>query len=209
VSTLNAPLPQHFYCLVRTEYLRNLESGHGETEEACVFGIASEPNRALGFHVHLKSGAVFWRLPISALCWKPDAPPRPTALLQWWDCFDWSVTVTAFPYLRERECRIRLKDGSEESGMYVLTVDWYANGYSDQPDQNKCAHLIKLDDGCFGLAPNNFLLWRDLSFTVKEPTFRGLGYRANKQVWWAEEDLEAPTAGLREAWERITESEAA
>lgn len=204
MSILNVPLPQHFYAYVRTEYLRNLESGHGEVEEACVFGLASEPNRALGFHVHLKSGAIFWRLPIAALCWRPDAPHRPTSLLQAWDCFDFNVTATAFPYLRERECLIRLKDGSEEPGMYVCTVDFYANGYSDQPDQNKCFHLVKLDDGNFAAYPNDRLLWCDQSFTVKEPTFRGLGYRANTHAWWAEEDLPEPPAPSVEAkWRRL------
>jgi hypothetical protein len=189
VSTLNTPLPHHLYGYVRREYLRNLEDGHGEVEEACIFGIASVPNRALGFHVHLKSGAVFWRLPISALCWKPDAPHRPTPVLQAWDAFGYEVAATAFPYLKERECTIRLKDSSVEEGVYVCTIDWYENGYSDTPDQNKCAHLVKLDDGNFAAYPNNHLLWRDLSFTRAGERPQ---YRANTHVWYAEEDLPKP-----------------
>src|SRR5690606_11928068 len=137
-------------------YLRNLEDDRfDELEEAAVFGIASVPNRALGFHVHLRSGAIFWRVPISALAWHADAPHRPTSLLQTWDSFGYQLSVTAFPYLRERDALVRMKDGTEESGVYVCTIDWLENGYSDQPDQHKCAHLLRLYDGNFTLQPND------------------------------------------------------
>lgn len=184
MSTLNVPIPAHFYCYVRREFLRNLEDGHGEFEEGCVFGIASVPNRALGFHVHLKSGGIFWRLPIHALAWRTDAPRRPLPILQAWDCFGYEVSAVAFPYLRERECHIRLKDGSIERGMYVCTVDWLENGYSDTPDQNKCAHIVKLEDGNFAAYPNNHLLWVDESFAKIDGWPR---YRANTHVFWAED----------------------
>jgi hypothetical protein len=187
--TLNCPLPHHLYVHVRREYLRNLEDGHGTWEEGCIFGVASVPNRALGFHVHLKSGGIFWRLPISALAWKPDAPTRSTPLLQAWDAFGYEIAAVAFPYLRERECTIRLKDGKTEGGVYVCTFDWYENGYSDQPDQHKCLHLVKLDDGNFAAYPNDRYIWHDLSFTdaAAKPQ-----YRANTHIWYAEEAFKEP-----------------
>ena len=41
---LNANIPP-ISCYVRKEYLRNLEDGHGEFEEAAVFGIKSWKGR--------------------------------------------------------------------------------------------------------------------------------------------------------------------
>jgi len=50
-------------------------------------------------------------------------------------------------------------------GQYACTVDWYDNGYSDTPDQHKCAHLIALANGQWAAMPNNRLRWYDASFT--------------------------------------------
>src|SRR5690606_31796280 len=145
--------------------------------------------------VHLRSGAIFWRVPISALAWHADAPHRPTSLLQTWDSFGYQLSVTAFPYLRERDALVRMKAGTEESGVYVCTIDWLEHGYSDQPDQHKCAHLLRLYDGNFTLQPNDRLLWADASFS-RERSFAGLRYRSNTHAWYAEDDVGAPPMDL-------------
>lgn len=182
---LNCDIPGHFYALVRSEFTHNLESHHGEFEECAVFGIASVPSRALGFHVLLKSGAQFARLPIHALVWKRDAPQLRLDELQTWDCFGVHVTAHAFEFLKERECRVYLKDGRYEWGQYLFTVDWHTNGWSDEPSQHKNAHVIRLDNGCFCAVPNNRVLWRDASFT-QWPEGRP-SYRTNTHRWYAEE----------------------
>jgi hypothetical protein len=184
---LNCDVPGgHFYAYVRREYLYDHQDHAGEFEECIVFGIASVPSRALGFHVLLKSGAQFARLPISALVWKTDAPELPLDELECWDCFGVQVTAHAYEFLKECECRVYLKHGRYEWGQYLFTVDWHTNGFSDEPSQHKNAHVIKLDNGCFAAQPNNRILWRDASFT-QWPEGKP-DYRTNTSKWYAEED---------------------
>lgn len=188
MPTLNASLPAHFYAHVRREYLRNLEDGHGEYEEAAVFGVRSVPNRALGFHVHLKSGGVFWNLPVSALCARPHPEHLPLWTLEAWDAFGYELAVTRFEYLRERGCQVRTgstKAMGWRGGTYAgVTIDWHSDGYSDTPDQQKCAHLIALNCGCYTLQPNNRVLWCDGSFV--EMSDEPPAYRANTYVFSSE-----------------------
>ena len=73
MPTLNANIPR-FYCLLRKEFLYDGRAHQGEFVKVCAFGVASVYGHALGFHVLTENGAVIWRLPIHALCHKPDAP---------------------------------------------------------------------------------------------------------------------------------------
>lgn len=177
---LNTPLPTHLYAHVRAEFLRDQATGHGAFEPCVLFGVRSDPNRALGFHVLTEAGAVYWNVPVHALAHKPGAPRRELADLEPWDAFGPHVAAVAFPYLREMS--VTVKGGM--GGVYVCTIDWWGNGFSDAPEQAKCAHLLALDDGNFGLYPNNWLRWRDASFTKE-----GGGvpdYRRNTMVWRCE-----------------------
>lgn len=207
-TVLNADVPGgHFYAFVRREFLYDLRSHHGEVEPCAVFGVCSVPGRALTFHVLLESGAQFARVPLHGLCSKPDAPAMRLDALQTWDCFGYQLSVHAFAFLRERECRAYLKDGRYEWGMYRFTVDWLENGFSDTPDQHKCAHVLQLDNGCFAALPNNRILWRDASFTRWADSRPD--YLTNTHVWYAEEgsghidaevmggDAPEPAAGAR------------
>ena len=89
MPTLNADVPS-WECLIRREYLYDRKEHHGEFEPVTVFGVASLQGRALGFHVFVHStGAVVWRLPISALAHKEGAEHLPHDVLQLWDCFSY------------------------------------------------------------------------------------------------------------------------
>jgi len=187
VPFLNASVP-HWYCYFRKQFFYNQESHHDETVECIVFGVASVPGRALGFHVITEEGACFWRAPVSALCHKPDAPWQPHHHLQLWDCFGETVSVTKFDYLDGLRCKVMLPVGPALlafSGAYKMTFDWSGNGFSDEPSQNKCAHLIELDHGNYALQPNNRIYWRDSSF-VTNPLTENPGFKVNEQLWTCE-----------------------
>ena len=181
---LNTPVP-HFYAYVRKEFLYNLESGHGEVIPVMVFGIASVPGRALGWHVMTDAGAVFWRLPIHALCSRPDAPTDKLDNLQLWDCFGDRVSITTFGALHNLKVQAILKDKRREEGTYMFTVDWWDNPYSDAPEQNKCAHVIRLDNGNYAALPNNRILWAEPSF-VQQPFAIRPDYKVNTHLWKCE-----------------------
>jgi hypothetical protein len=60
------------------------------------------------------------------------------------------------------------------SGKYLFTLDWHNadsnridDGYSENPGQHKCGHVIEREDGNFAIQPNNRVLLFEPSFTTK------------------------------------------
>lgn len=184
MSHLNVSIP-HFYALIRREFLFNLEEHQNELEEVVVFGLASVSGRALGFHVLTEGGGIYWRVPIHALCHgdPKEIDERPHLQdVQAWDCFGEDVTVTTFDYLVGMGCEAAIQ-GQHLEGEYAFTVDWTGNGFSDEPSQNKCLHILKLDNGWFAAMPNNRIRWFDKSFTIGEAWPQ---YKTNTQLWRCE-----------------------
>ncbi len=157
----------HFYALMRKEHMFDYEEHIGEFENVCVFAARSVAGRALLFHVMTDSGVQRANVPISALVHKPDATNLDIDLLQLWNCFGNEMTVCSFDYLTNVRCRSILKDKSMVWGTYMMTFDWENNSFSHTPHEYKNAHLLKLDNGCFALQPNNRILWRDSDFITK------------------------------------------
>jgi len=192
---LNADMP-HLYCLVRNEYLYDLQRGHGQVTPCAVFLVTSLPPRALLFTCMLDNGAQIARLPISAFVHKPDAPVRPLDWLQLWGAFSHEIAVTPIVYLKDLRCRVLLKDHSWVDGRYVLTFDWCNSAYADEPGEggHKTAHLIALNEGTYCLQPNTRIQWFEASF-ITRPFPERPDYLTNSHVWhcehetkWATED---------------------
>lgn len=183
---LNASIP-HIYCQLRAEYLYNLEDHYGEFIPVAVFGVASIPSRAVMFHAMTEGGAQIARLPISAFVHRADAPDLPLEVLELWDAFSYDIAVTAYDYMRGLRCRTLLRDTLWRTGEYVMTLDWAGSNYAEDPGEggHKCAHLLKLDNGCFALQPNNRILWEEPSFITK-PIQAPPGYKTNTHVWSVE-----------------------
>ncbi len=99
-------------CYIRKEYLCNLESGHGELVEGTAFAIKSLQNTAMLFLVMTDIGAVYDKIPISALVPfdKPEAPALPFHELQLWDCFSYSPHVVQFMFLKGKRCQVMMKE---------------------------------------------------------------------------------------------------
>lgn len=179
---LNTSIPE-FECLVRSEFLYDLQEHTGEFERALAFGVSSVAGRALGFHVMTECGACVWRLPVHALCHEPSRP-KPLDYLELWDCFSNEVAVTEFDYLSERACWVIMKDRRKARGEYVMTFDWTGSAWADGAGDNghKCLHLIALETGHYALQPNNRILWHDPAWvTPKKPD-----YKTNTRVWKVE-----------------------
>lgn len=92
---LNSDTPV-FNCFVRSEYLYDLQSHHGEYEECTVFGITSIQGRALAFRILTERGAQVSNLPVSALTLKPHDPHLPLNYLELWDCYDPETEVLTY-----------------------------------------------------------------------------------------------------------------
>lgn len=157
--------------LVRKEFLYDLRAHKGEYISGEVFGAISVKNWAPLFSVMLENGVQFTRLPLHAFVWKEGAPEIPLDFLILWDCFDYSFSYHQFDLLKEMRCRVFAKNGEIWHGEYVGTFDWFHDdpqvpdvGYSQVPEGHKQGHLIRLDNGCFAIQPNNRIYWANSDF---------------------------------------------
>lgn len=193
LATLNTNVPR-FYCYLRKQFLYDGTAHEGEHLPVCVFGVASIPGRALGFHVLTENGAVIWRLPLHALCHTPAAVEQPLDWLQFWDCFSYHAEATVFDRLRDARVRVQLRDRSWEGGQYLFTLDWYGSEDAEEAGDggHKCAHLIALDNGNFAAQPNNRIQWFCPAFVT--PFTEKPDYVSNTRIWKVERETETTQA---------------
>lgn len=126
------------------------------------------------FHFLMEDGGIWWRMPINAFCWKEDAPELDIHDQVLWNSFSPYITVTVFHSLRGMRMEYLDRHKKKHQGEYMMTFDWHSpesnivnTGWSENPGQHKCGHLIKLDDGNFAIQPNNRVILKDPSFTTK------------------------------------------
>lgn len=183
---MNADIP-YLPCWVRASHISKL----GGMEQGYAFAIQSTPGRALGFHVMLKSGAHYRNVPIHAIATRPISKERPLGDCQLWDCFSYRPEITVFQYLRDHEAICYLRSGEVE-GTYLFTVDWLPDswerpGFTLVPDQNKCGHVLAMEDGNLCCLPTNRIAWKDAYFVGSSPNPRSRGYRVQDQIYQAED----------------------
>ena len=182
---MNADIP-YLKCFVRTQFISDKDG----MEEAYAFAIQSYPGRALAFHVMLQSGAHYRGVPIHALALDKDAPLRPLGDLQLWDCFTFRPQVHCYNYLRDHEAVCYLRNRQME-GRYLFTVDWLPDhngpGFTHLVEQNKCGHVLALDDGNLCCMPTNRIAWMDGYFIGRKPDPRAHMYSIQGEVWQAED----------------------
>lgn len=169
MAQLNANTP-YIQCFIRKE-ITGLE-----LMEGYIFGVKSMLNYPLLFHFQSNIGAVFWNIPISGFCHKEDysilstSEQKRLSLLETWDCQSTAIAVTCFKFLQHKRVDVFCRDGKSRSGIYHFTIDDYETdpnsinvGYSEDMD-SKCFHFIELDNGNFGVYPNNILRWHNPDF---------------------------------------------
>jgi hypothetical protein len=108
------------------------------------------------------------RVPISEIFLEIPETDIPSHYKQLWDCFSENVSVITYDYLYEKRCQVLLKDKTKIWATYLFTVDWYRNGYSDEPTDYKCGHILVADDGYLMCQPNNRIFWRDSNWVTKD-----------------------------------------
>ncbi|MFN9114116.1 MAG: hypothetical protein ACK5XN_28955 [Bacteroidota bacterium] len=166
-----------------------------EYEHGYAFAIQSYKGRALQFHVLLESGAHFRHVPLHWLLHDVSDRQRLSLslpLLQLWDCFSYRPVVTVFDMLKGYQCDCILKDENIVQGTYWFTVDWLPDsdaesGFLLQPDQNKCAHVIMLDNGQVAALPTNRILWKDAYFIGNKPDAIAKRYTTTDTIHQAED----------------------
>lgn len=189
---LNANVPP-IECYVRGNYLRDQRDSHDRVFPCVIFGVASVPARSPLFHFLMEDGGLWWRMPISAFCTRPDAPPADLHDLVLWNSFSSHVSVTEFTAMRHMRMRYTDRMRREVWGKYLFTLDWHApddnvldTGFSVNPGQHKCGHVIERDDGNIAIQPNNRVRMFDPSITTK-PNGVGIDRLVNTRLWDVED----------------------
>lgn len=182
---MNADIP-YLHCWVRRSFVK---AGGFGLEEAYAFAIQSHPGRALAFHVMLKSGAHYRGVPIHAISTTPESSAPSLGDCQLWDCFTFNPTVHVYNYLRDHEAECLLRSG-RKSGRYLFTVDWLPDfrgpGFTHLPDQNKCGHVMAMDDGSLACLPTNRIAWRDSYFIGQNPHPEAQKYTVQTETYQCE-----------------------
>ena len=173
---LNANIPP-IECYVRGNYLRDQRDSHDLYFPCVIFGVASIQGRSPLFHFLMEDGGVWWRMPISAFCMNPGVPEEDIHNLVLWNSFSAHIAVTEFQAMRNMRMTYVARTGEFVNGKYLFTLDWHAPddnninlGFSINPGQHKCGHVIARDDGNIAIQPNNRVRLFDPSITTKSGT---------------------------------------
>ena len=167
---LNANI-DNLKCYVRLSHFTKNPEDSNTYHRAYAFAIQSVAGKILTFHVMTDYGMLRSRVPISEIFLERSVTQNediPADFKQLWDCFSENVSVITYDYLYEKRCQVMLKDKRMIWATYLFTVDWYRNGYSDEPSDYKCGHILVADDGYLLCQPNNRIYWRDSNWVTKE-----------------------------------------
>ena len=154
--------------------------------------IKSIPGRGFYFETYLPEyGALYDKLTIDAFrVWDsdfykgPDLSDKPLPIedLQFWNCFDYGVTVIEKNLIGNMEFQVRTRSGKTVTGKYLFTVDNYHPSrdepdyyFTEVPDEHKSFNVVELENGQFGAYPNNRCRMVDPSLSyaeLKTPDFK-------------------------------------
>lgn len=178
MSQLICNLPA-IHVWVRKEYLRDHEDGHGEFVKGVWVSCKSMPGRAFYFETYFPDyGAMFDKLPISAFVSEPETPKKDLKLhnLQFWNCMDYGVVSIHKQFVSSMMFEAYTRDQGKLKGTYVATIDNYHADIntidystSETPAEHKSHNLLELENGQFGLYPNNRMRIYDNSLTPDKP----------------------------------------
>jgi hypothetical protein len=177
---------------MRNQFLFNHEKGFGEYTLADVHSVASIEKRVPLFEAFLENGVNWTRRPITAFCWKKDAPIYPLEVHMYWDCFSPYVDVQVRNRLSGLRAQLIDYKGNRHEGNYMFTLDWgwenkggmLDTNFSETPE-HKCGHVFKMDDGNFFIYPNNRIIWYDDAW-VYNRIDKNPGYKIDMNVYSVE-----------------------
>jgi hypothetical protein len=129
-------------------------------------------------------------LPLHAFYHKKQAPIWHQHNAQFWDNLSYHISVTSYQFLRDHDCELIPKSGEKVKGKYMFTIDYADSGeelagVSETPDEHKCAHIVKLNNGNFAAYPNNRILWQD-NYFIKQTDVSQMLYKPQTEVYFGE-----------------------
>ena len=156
-------------CYVRLSHFTKKIEHYDTFHNVYLFGVQSVSGKILTFHGMTDYGMLRSRIPIDQIFFTDNSTKDvPAHFNQPWDCFSENVIVITYDFLKDKRCQVVLRDGSKVWATYWFTVDWYNNGYSDEPSDYKCGHVLVADDGYILCQPNNRIFWKDSNWITKD-----------------------------------------
>lgn len=160
--TINIPSLKVY---VRNNYLGLTDSN---LTEAYLIAVTSISNRPLFFTAHLVTGAVWGRLPISAIVCDRYLEKQlltqpqeiPLAKLQPYSCLYGNICYVRYEHLKDYV----VKTKTLGKGYYLFTIDVEGPGLAEDPEQHKTHNIIALESGNTCALPNNYCLFTDEYF---------------------------------------------
>ena len=185
-------------CFVRRSYIvPGIAHDDLSVLPAWWFAVENIINRPLLCMVQLQSGALYAKLPLSALVHRVqfdhmgDTEQERLSNLQYWDMQSHGITCTTLSFLQHKQVEVQTRTVGKVNGRYLTTLSndsGDANlinvGYSDFPDV-KQYHLLQLDNGNYGAYPNNYLCVWNADFVDRE--ISPIHLSQNKIQMWAED----------------------
>jgi len=194
MSYLNIPLPP-IECFVRSNFLqaRPEKFEENDTYIPCViFGLSSISGNPPLFHFLMEDGGIWWRMPIHAFCKFPTKQEEIYQLVLW-NSFSEYVSITTFDFLKNKTMHYTDRSKNTREGRYLFTLDWSHQdnsipnlGFSENPGQHKCGHVIELTDGNYAIQPNNRVKLFEPSFCTKWNKHI-IDRKINHKVWNVED----------------------
>jgi len=176
---MHCTLPYHFYVWVNNKHLGE-EMPCGFTQ-GILHGIYWRQGQLALTHVQLETGAHWSGLPLHVLRHKKIIDELD--LIEPWGGMGKELTTNFFPYLEGLQ-GIVLKNNLKFRHTGIL-IDWN-DGFSRYPQEHKPLFLIALEQGNFGLLPNNYFKLYDKHFTdtLEEFDVNLKKYKRGEKVYW-------------------------
>jgi hypothetical protein len=176
---MHTPLPYHLYIWVNNKHL-GPEMPNGLTA-GILHGVYAKNGQMMLTHVQLESGAHWSGLPLHVLTHKEITVDLPQ--VEPWGCMGREITATHFPYLDGQKGKT-LKEGYLFRHTGII-IDWN-DGYSRYPQEHKPLSLVALEQGNFGLLPNNYFKIQDKHFTedLDSQNINLKKYKRGDQIYW-------------------------
>ena len=185
--SLTASIPQHLYGKVRREFLTN---GTDTGIENCIIHTVSvKPAQVLTFSILLENGAQYRGVPIHGLILGQDPTTKvPPALNlyshQVWGCFGTEFSIIHMSFSKGLSAEWVDSNGTKFIGRGLgWAIEFYEDGYSNAPQQDKSFNMLVSEEGYFAAMPNNRIRWWEDSFTNWELPIK---LKVNHKIYYVE-----------------------
>lgn len=170
----NLTLPTHRYAYVLKRAVMDVSADERYDLLPCVWwGVSVTPNRMLGCHILLESGAMVVDVPLVHMRSHDMAREnegRSEGIITW-DCYGWDAEIVQNDYLAGTQVHVLDKHhkATGMTGRLWFAIDHIKDGFSMEPAQHKHLWVVAMNSLCdFSWVPQDQLLLTDKSFTVHQ-----------------------------------------